>query len=104
MTKKYKLQISEPHIEDTETGECYDLSGKDNLIYLVELWNTRVDENKRLKSDLKYWKTLAQSLLKGNNIGEFEMMDKEVTIDLNEWGKGVYQDARFVHTAYRVLK
>ena len=49
MTGKYKLEISEPHIEDTETGECYDLCGKDNLEYIVELWNKIVDENKQLK-------------------------------------------------------
>ena len=51
MTEKYKLEISEPHIEDTETGECYDLHGKDNLIYIVELWNKIADENKELKSE-----------------------------------------------------
>lgn len=53
MTKKYKLQISEPHIEDTETGECYDLHGKDNLMYIVELWNKIVDENRQLKQRIK---------------------------------------------------
>ena len=51
MTGKYKLEISEPHIEDVETGECYDLCGKDNLEYIVELWNKIVDENERLKSE-----------------------------------------------------
>ena len=49
MTEKYKLEISEPHIEDTETGECYDLHGKDNLIYIVELWNKIAEENEELK-------------------------------------------------------
>ena len=46
--------------------------------------NRLAEENEQLKSDLRYWRTLAESLAKGNNIGEFEMMDKEVTVDLNE--------------------
>ena len=87
--------ISEPHIEDTETGECYDLHGKDNLMYIVELWNKIIDENRQLKFDLKYWQTLAQSLEKGNNIGEFEMMDKEITIDLNELDINIQKEIIF---------
>ena len=51
---------------------------------LVDLLNDLSEENEQLKSDLGYWRTLAQSLVKGNNIGKVEMMDKEVTIDLNE--------------------
>lgn len=29
-------------------------------------------ENEQLKSDLRYWRTLAQSLAKKNNVGDFE--------------------------------
>ena len=65
MTEKYKLEISEPHIEDTETGECYDLHGKDNLTYIVELWNKLADKNIQLEEDLDYYKTKCASLESG---------------------------------------
>ena len=65
MTEKYKLEISEPHIEDTETGECYDLHGKDNLTYIVELWNKLVDKNIQSEEDLDYYKAKCASLETG---------------------------------------
>lgn len=39
---------------------------------IVDLLNGLADENEHLKSDLKYWQTLAQSLAKKNNVGDFE--------------------------------
>lgn len=65
MTEKYKLEISEPHIEDVETGECYDLHGKDNLMYIVKLWNELVDKNIQSEEDLDYYKTKCVSLETG---------------------------------------
>lgn len=74
MTGKYKLEISEPHIEDTETGECYDLCGKDNLEYIVELWNKRVEENKQLKKENQELKLLVQ---------DWEALDEEKNEELD---------------------
>ena len=75
MTEKYKLEISEPHIEDTETGECYDLCGKDNLEYIVELWNKRVDENRQLKKENQELELLVQ---------DWEALDEEKDEELNK--------------------
>lgn len=52
-------------------------------------------ENEQLKSDVLYWRTLAQNLAKGNKIGEFEMMDKEVTVDLNELDINIQKEIIF---------
>ena len=57
--------------------------------------NKLYDENEELKSDLKYWYIVAQSLAKGNNIGEFEMRDKEVTVDLNELDINIQKEIIF---------
>ena len=38
-----------------------------------EKWEEEIQkENEQLKSDLRYWRTLAQSLAKKNNVGDFE--------------------------------
>lgn len=60
MTDKFKLVISEPYIENTETGECYDLV-RDNFGYIVDLMNSQErtinfqdviinDRNKKIQS------------------------------------------------------
>lgn len=71
------------------------IDGKDELLELAEYVDRLQEENEQLKSDLGYWRTLAQSLAKGNNIGKFEMMDKEVTIDLNELDINIQKEIIF---------
>ena len=50
MTDKFKLVKSEPHIENIETGECYDLDS-DNFSYIVKVMNDLSNENKKLKQE-----------------------------------------------------
>lgn len=51
MTEKFKLVKSEPHIENIETGECYDLDS-DNFSYIVKIMNDLSNENERLQTHL----------------------------------------------------
>ena len=50
MTEKFKLIKNEPYIENTETGECYDLDS-DNFSYIVKIMNDLSNENKKLKQE-----------------------------------------------------
>ena len=50
MTDKFKLVKSEPHIENIETGECYDLDS-DNFSYIVKVMNELSNENEKLKQE-----------------------------------------------------
>lgn len=90
------------HEENEQLKKILGFLKNDNANDIVEVLNlqqTRIwelnRENGQLKSNLKYWQTLAQSLAKGNNIGRFEMMDKEVTIDLNELDINIQKEIIF---------
>ena len=52
MTEKFKLVKNEPYIENTETGECYDLDS-DNFSYIVKIMNDLSNENEKLKKSKK---------------------------------------------------
>lgn len=52
MINKFKLIKSEPHIENTETSECYDLDS-DNFSYIVKIMNDLSNENEKLKKSKK---------------------------------------------------
>ena len=45
---------------------------KKNWKTVCDKLNEVADENEQLKSNLRYWRTLAQSLAKKNNVGDFE--------------------------------
>ena len=68
MTDKFKLVKSEPHIENIETGECYDLDS-DNFSYIVKVMNDLSNENKKLKQENE---RLVQSLFFANNQEKWE--------------------------------
>ena len=52
MTEKFKLVKNEPYIENTETGECYDLDS-DNFSYIVKVMNDLSNENRQLKHEIE---------------------------------------------------
>ena len=62
MTEKFKLVKSEPHIENIETGECYDLNS-DNFSYIVKIMNDLSNENEQLRqqiNELQFNKAIGQ--------------------------------------------
>ena len=58
------------YVVDNGEDTIYDLSSKgvvlENFMDIEEMLNSLYVENMQLKSDLEYWRTLAQSLMKKN--------------------------------------
>lgn len=63
------------YVVDNGEDTIYDLSSTgvvlENFMDIEEMLNSLYVENEQLKSDLMYWRTLAQSLMKKNNVGGF---------------------------------
>lgn len=78
--KQFKLHIEWYNKEKTK-GEFVLKDGGQPLGVIESIEDARLirdtlnelyNENEQLKSDLRYWRTLAQSLEKKNNVGDFE--------------------------------
>lgn len=81
MTENKRFQIihlGNPYdfvVKDHQTNKTYGtLQGDDKS--LMELLNGLAEENKVLRSDRNYWKTLAQSLAKNN--GNVKLKDEHL--------------------------
>lgn len=66
-TKRFTLKgLIEGVPNICDNGEI--IEQEEAVILLNDLYN----ENEQLKSDLRYWRILAQSLAKKNNVGDLE--------------------------------
>jgi len=74
--KRYKLDDSGKAVIDSNDGGEYWTIHKNEAYNLCIDMNKLYEENKELRSDRDYWKTLAQSLAKNN--GNVELKDEHL--------------------------